>query len=180
MAEILVLDAPLLNHSARADNIDLLGNYLQDFECWTTEFVVDELRAGLKVQPELARAIQANWLQVDPLDTPEELVSYSVWARRVGVSGNRHRGEASVFCCAESRQGTAISDDWETNRTANANGVDAHGSLWLMACLVREGIIGVGAAENYIEALVVNGLRLPCRGIEFVAWCSRNGIPLRR
>jgi predicted nucleic acid-binding protein len=179
VAEILVLDAPLLNHSSRADNIDLLGNYLQDFECWTTEFVIDELRAGLATYPELRSAIGASWLHVEPLDTPAALMSYSAWSRRVGVSGKRHRGEASVFCCAEMLQGIAITDDWYTNRVANSNGVEAHGSLWLMARLVQKGAIGVGAAENYVEALVVNGLRLPCRGIEFSTWCARNGIPLR-
>jgi predicted nucleic acid-binding protein len=179
VADILVLDAPLLNHSSRADNIDLLGNYLQDFECWTTELVVDELRAGMTAYPELRRAIDASWLHVDLLDTPQALVSYSAWSRRVGVSDKRHRGEASVFCCAEMLQGTAITDDWSTNRIAIANGVDAHGSLWLMARLVREGVIAIGAAENYVEALVVNGLRLPCRGIDFSAWCASKGISLK-
>jgi hypothetical protein len=179
VADLLVLDAPLLNHSSRADMVDVLGSYLRGYECWTTEFVIAELRAGLPVHPELSRAIRADWLQVHPLDTPEALLSYAAWARRVGASANRHRGEAGVFCCAELVNGIAITDDWQTNRVARTHGVDAHGSLWLLARLVREEAMTIGAAENYVEALSANGLRLPCRGTDFSAWCARNGIPLR-
>ncbi|GAA3628144.1 hypothetical protein ACG5V6_06580 [Streptomyces chitinivorans] len=177
---VLVLDATLLNHSARADYIDLLGSYLQDFECWTTTTVISELRAGLHRFPSLQRAIAADWLRVDALDTIEGLMAYGRWGERVGASDNRHRGEASVFACAELRHGTAVTDDRTAARTARAYGVEAHGTLWLLARLVREDVMTLAAAGSYVEALRAEGARLPCRGSGFARWCSMQGIPLQQ
>ncbi|NJQ03038.1 hypothetical protein [Streptomyces zingiberis] len=174
----LVLDATLLNHAARADRIDLLGHYLKDIECWTTATVQEELRAGLPAHPALRRALDADWLLIDPLDTLESLQAYAGWQRRVGAGEGRHRGEASVFACAELRNGIAVTDDRAANRVAKTYGLEAHGTLWLLARLVREGVIVVAAAENFIESLVAEGARLPCRGSDFGAWCARNGMEL--
>ncbi|MFJ9915532.1 hypothetical protein [Actinacidiphila glaucinigra] len=175
---LLVLDATLLNHSARADNIDLLGNYLKDFECWTTEIVIDELKDGYPQHSTLRRAVEAEWLNVDPLDTIDGIRAYAEWGRRVGASALRHRGEASVFACTQLRHGVAITDDRQARAVAVAHGIEAHGSLWLLARLVRERVITVAAAESFIEALSAEGARLPCKGREFGAWCARNGIML--
>lgn len=177
--EVLVLDAMLLNHSARADYIDLLGSYLQGFECWTTGVVISELQKGLQRFPVLKRAIEADWLRVDAFETIEGLMAFDHWLMRVGASDTRHRGEASVFACAELRRGVAITDDRAAARTAGAHGLEAHGTLWLLARLVQEDVITVAAAGNLIEALRAEDARLPCHGSGFVQWCARNGIPLR-
>ncbi|MBQ0985202.1 hypothetical protein KBZ10_11860 [Streptomyces sp. F63] len=175
-----MLDATLLNHSARADNIDLLGDYLKEFECWTTDVVLDELRAGLPLHGSLRRALEAEWLSADPLDSLDALRAYTEWVRRVGASDGRHEGEASVFACAALRHGVAITDDREALRVAAAHGLEAHGTLWLLALLVREGAMTVAAAESFVEALVLEEARLPCRGSDFANWCARHGLRLGR
>ncbi|MFF2850251.1 hypothetical protein ACFVT5_28540 [Streptomyces sp. NPDC058001] len=175
---LLVLDATLLNHSARADNIDLLGDYLKSFECWTTEIVLDELKVGYSQHATLRRAVDADWLKMDPLDSLDAITTYAEWSRKVGVSEMRHRGEASIFACAQLRQGIAITDDRQAALVAVANGIEAHGSLWLLARLVRERIITVAAAESFIEALLQQEARLPCSGRDFVPWCAAHGVSL--
>ncbi len=103
----LVFDAMLLNHFTRADRLDVLSDLLLDCDCLTTEVVREELREGTTVHPELAGALDLEWLEVVPLDSIEALTTFAAWVERIG-SGTRDRGEASVFAAAEprSRPGT--------------------------------------------------------------------------
>jgi predicted nucleic acid-binding protein len=173
---ILILDATLLNHSARADNIDLLGAYLRGFECWTTDVVLDELKAGYPQYPELQRAVSAEWVSSDPLDSLHGVTSYALWLRRVGASV-RHRGEASIFACAELRHGVAITDDREAAKVAASHDLEAHGTLWLLARLLRQGSVTPVEAAHFIDALLIHGARFPCNGRSFPDWCKDKGLP---
>jgi predicted nucleic acid-binding protein len=174
---ILVLDATLLNHSARADKIDLLGAYLSEYECWTTDVVLDELKTGYVHYPELTRATSAKWISSDPLDSFPAISSFAEWSRRIGAS-THHRGEASVFACAELRGGIAITDDRGARKVAGSYHLEAHGTLWLLARLLRERSMTDIEVSHLIDALVASGARLPCNGRSFPAWCQANGISI--
>jgi hypothetical protein len=115
----LVFDAMTLNHFARAERLDVLGDLLLDYDCLTTEVVREELREGKAVHPALDDALNLEWLDVVPLDSIEDLVAFAAWVERVG-SGTRDRGEASVFAATEITGAIAVSDDREAVRVAAA------------------------------------------------------------
>lgn len=173
---ILVFDTTCLSHHARADRLDMLRELLVDRECWTTEVVRDELRAGAAKYPDLARALDLSWLHVSPQDLETEVARLAKWARRVGTVGTQHLGEASVLACAEQLGGIAITDDREAVRVARAHGLAAHGTVWLLACACRDGKLTIVAAGNVIDALVETGMRLPCTGASFHDYAGRHGL----
>jgi predicted nucleic acid-binding protein len=64
---------------------------------------------------------RGDWLNVAQLDTLDEIRLFALWVSRIG-SGERDRGEASVFAIAELHSATAITDDQEAVRVARTYG----------------------------------------------------------
>lgn len=165
----LVFDATCLNHFARADRLDVLGGLLIGRLCCTTAVVREELRLGATRYPQLAQALDQEWLSFVPLDSPEELTCFVAWVERIG-SATRDRGEASVFAVAELRGAIAITDDRDAVQVARAHGLKAHGTLWLLCDAIRAGKLTEFAAATLIDALVSTEMRLPCIGSNFGNW----------
>lgn len=152
-----------------------LRGLLVDKECWTTQAVLEELRQGAIAYPRLAEVLTDDWLKVAHLDTLNEIGLFAKWARRLG-SGERDLGEASVFAAAELRSATAITDDREAVRVARTYGLDAHGTIWLLAGACRDGKLSEPAAGNLVDALRATGLRLPCTGAELPDYARLHGL----
>lgn len=175
VTQVLVLDAMQLSHFGRADRLDVLRALLVDKDCWTTQVVIEELRRGADAYPGLSQVDAWDWLSVAQLDTLEELRAFVTWAERIG-SGERDRGEASVFAVAELRSGAAVSDDREAVRVARTYGLDVHGTIWLLAGACKEGKLSLPAAGNLVDALRATGMRLPCTGAEFAGYARQHGL----
>jgi predicted nucleic acid-binding protein len=173
--QVWVLDAMCLSHFARAERLDVLRDLLIDKECWTTQVVLEEVRQGVAAHPALRDVLAADWLKVAQLDTLNEIRHFALWAGRLG-SGERDLGEASVFAAAELRSATAITDDPGPVRVARTYGLDAHGTIWLLAGACRDGKLSEPAAGNLIDALRATGLRLPCTGAEFPGYARQHGL----
>jgi predicted nucleic acid-binding protein len=171
----LVLDATCLSHFARAERLDVLCDLLIGRDCWTTGVVLDELDRGVMAHPALAQVATQDWLKVAPLDSLDEIMLFATWARRVG-SGERDRGEASVFAVAESRGAIAISDDRNAVRVARTYGISVHGTIWVLAEACQTGKLTEHAVGNLIDVLRSTGHRLPCTGAEFPEYALRHGL----
>jgi predicted nucleic acid-binding protein len=172
---VWVLDAMCLSHFARAERLDVLRDLLVDKECWTTQVVLEEVRRGVAAYPGLNDVLSADWLKIAQLDTLDEIGLFVRWARRIG-SDERDLGEASVFAAAELRSATAITDDPEPVRAARTYGLDAHGTIWLLAGACRDGKLSEHAAGNLVDALRATGMRLPCTGAEFPGYVRQRGL----
>lgn len=171
----LVFDTMILSALAEADRLDVLGSLLAGDECYATGIVRDEIRRGREQRPLLAAVEHAEWLRNADLGTDAELVAFLHWAERIG-SGERDRGEASVFTFAQINHATAITDDRPATRVARNHGLDVHGSLWLIAGWCDRGKLTEHAASGLIDAVRAVGLRLPCTGDRFPAWARANGL----
>jgi predicted nucleic acid-binding protein len=171
----LVFDATCLSHFARADRLDVLRDLLLGCFCCTTVVVREELRAGIGQCPQLAQAVNQEWLSFLPLDGPEELTCFVRWVSRIGAA-TRDRGEASVFAVAELRGAVAITDDRDAVRVARAHGLKAHGTLWLLCNAIRGDKLTEFAAGTIIDALSGTGMRLPCSGSNFSIWARDNHL----
>lgn len=172
---VWVLDAMCLSHFARAERLDVLRDLLVDKECWTTQVVLEEIRQGIAAHPPLGDVLAADWITVAQLDTLDEVGLFARWAGRLG-SGERDLGEASVLAAAELRSGTAITDDQGAVRIARTYGLDAHGTIWLLAGTCRNGKLSEPATGNLVDALRATGLRLPCTGAEFPSYARQHGL----
>lgn len=172
---VLVFDTMCLSAFARADRLDVLRDLVVDRDCWSTRVVVEELRNGVKNHPELARALDLDWLSVVNLDTFEEIKCFVKWTSRIG-SGDRDIGEASVLAAAELRGGIAVTDDRDAVRVARSYRAEVHGMIWLLANACRAGKMTLPGAAGLVEALRSVGLRLPCTGAEFPEYAQRNGL----
>jgi predicted nucleic acid-binding protein len=173
--QVWVLDAMPLSHFARAERLDVLRDLLIDKECWTTQVVLEEVKQGVAAHPALRDVLAADWLKVAQLDTLDEIRLFALWAGRLG-SGQRDLGEASVLAAAELRSATAITDDPGPVRIARTYGLDAHGTIWLLAGACRDGKLTEPAAGNLIDALRATGHRLPCTGAEFPGYARQYGL----
>lgn len=158
----LVWDASALHHPARADRLDVLcelarGEPQDPWQHVTTAAVLDELSAyGLSV-PDL------GWLDTVHVDGIDELRSLVTWMQRVGATMGHNRGEATVFTWAETHEAIAIVDDRSARRAAQQHGLEAHGTLWILAKGVEHGRATVDSASNLADTLLKHGARTPSR-----------------
>ncbi|MEU1885591.1 hypothetical protein ABZ491_08945 [Micromonospora rifamycinica] len=172
---ILVLDTMVLAHFTLADRLDVLQDLLVGTDCWTTQVVLEELRAGAAEHPELMVACEADWLKRARLDSLDEIRSFTLWVRRLGAA-ERDLGEASVLAAAELRRGIAITDDRQATRVARSYRAEVHGTIWLLAAACRTGKQTETGAGNLIDALRATNARLPCSGTEFPAYARRHNL----
>ncbi|MFI5486062.1 hypothetical protein [Micromonospora echinaurantiaca] len=169
---LLVLDTMVLSHFTLADRLDVLQDLLIDADCWTTQVVIEELRAGATTHPELSAVCEADWPGRVHLDTLAEIRCFAKWTRLLGTE-ERDLGEASVLAAAELRNGIAITDDRDATKVARAHNADVHGTIWLLAGACRSGKQTERAAGNLIDALRATGARLPCSGAGFPEYARK-------
>lgn len=172
---ILVFDATVLNHFARADRLDVLANMVIGHPCATTPVVLNELRTGAEQHPALGSALELDWMRIIPLDQPTEIRCFATWVRRIGA-GARDMGEASVFAAAESHGGIAVTDDKGATQVGRAHGLSVHGTIWLLAGSCGTGKLTEAGAGAIIDALRQTGHRLPCTGTEFPDFARVRGL----
>jgi predicted nucleic acid-binding protein len=173
---MVVLDTMCLMHYALADRLDLLGELLRDFECYSTVIVQDELHQKSRtIDPAIMTALALDWVDFDPLDTLEDLQCFGKWKRRLGADAF-NTGEASVFAVADKHNAVAITDDRDATRVARVNGLEVHGNLWVLAHSCRAGNIPLTGAATIVDLLQATGLRLPCSGSGFEGWANQRGL----
>lgn len=67
-------------------------------------------------------------------------------------------------------------DDAVAARAARRDGVDVHGTLWLVANGVRFGMLDRTDAERIVDDLAATDMRLPVDGRGFFAWAYEEGL----
>jgi predicted nucleic acid-binding protein len=175
VTELLVWDASALHHAALADRLDVLqdlarGSTQRPWRHVTTAAVLDELSShGLN-------SSAFAWLQTAHVDGLDELHCLVTWMQRVGATDRRNRGEATVFAWADRNDAVAIIDDQSARRAAQQHGLEAHGSLWVMAKGVEHGRASVDSASNLADTLLQHGARYPFEVGGFRHWARCQGL----
>lgn len=171
----LVLDTMCLSHFALIERLDVLGDLLSGGECWTTAIVKKELSEGVEAHPLLRNALDLPWLEIAALDELDEIQLFAKWSRLIGTTDRDH-GEASVFAVSDRLDGIALTDDQRATKVGRANGLDVHGTIWLLARLCDEGKLPEAGARSLIDMLRDSGMRLPCTGAQFGSWARKYGL----
>jgi len=89
------------------------------------------------------------------------------WSRSLGIRGElgggpeRNNGEAAVLAWVTAHGGVAIIDEKAATNIGDANGIVAHGSLWLIIRAFKAKILDRATAEGIVNDLMATGMRLP-------------------
>jgi len=171
----LVWDASALHHAAQADRLDVLhefarGDRQRPWTHVTTAAVLEELAShGLE-------SAHVGWLDTVHVDGIDELQRLMTWMQRVGVTDRLNRGEATVFAWADGHGAIAVVDDRSARRAAQQHGLEAHGTLWIMAKGIEHGRATVESVSSLADTLLKHGARYPFEVGGFRSWAHCQGL----
>lgn len=172
---ILVLDSAPLSAFARANRLEQLDLLTAGDDRVTTSAVVEELREGLPIHPELQDALDLPWLRIERLTELEELRLFGEYARRLG-SGTHDVGEATVLAWAEAHGATAFTDDEVAVQVGRDRGVEVKRTLALVARGARRGVLSNTDAQQLVDELLHAGARFPFGPGEFIRWAREHDL----
>ena len=142
----------------------------------TRDILRQEIDAGIGQLPKLAEVLTVSWIEVVELDETAEVIAFARYKAELGGGPARNNGEAAVLAWARVHGGTAVIDERAGARIAQRDGIDVHGTLWLVANAVREQHLARRDAERIIDDLAATDMALPCDGAGFFAWAYGEGL----
>ncbi len=172
----LVFDNTPLSHFSRAGRLDALESLVVPYHCVTPAEVANELHDGLAEHPSLAKALAAPWLDVVELREVDEVVAFARYKAQLGGGPDKNNGEAAVLGWVAVHGGIAIIDERVGTRMAQRDGINVHGTLWLVANGLRSNMLARTDAERIIDELAATDMALPVDGAGFVAWAYEEGL----
>ena len=173
----LIFDAGPLSCFARAERMDALRDIASDARCVVTDVVLQEIERGVPAYPELQAVLDADWLDHVRLERLDELGLFAEYARVLGSSREKDRGEAATLAWAEAHGATAIVDERAATNVGRQRRVSTHGTLWLVLQGVNAGRLTEGQADAIVGALLETGSWLPFGSAgEFIPWARREGL----
>lgn len=93
-------------------------------------------------------------------------------AARTGTTVRRRSSRGPLLI----NQGIAIIDERAGTRAARRDGIDVHGTLWLIANGVKEGTLDRLVAERMVDELAATDMKLPVDGAGFFTWAYTEGL----
>lgn len=172
----LVFDNTPLSHFAHAGRLDVLERLVVPYRCVTPTEVANELHVGLVEHPLLAKVLAAQWLEVIELREVDEVVAFARYKAELGGGPDKNTGEAAVLGWTAVHGGIAIIDERAGTRIAQRDGIDVHGTMWLVANGVRSERLARADAEGVIDELAATDMALPVDGAGFFAWAYEEGL----
>jgi len=173
----LVFDNTPLSHFARASRLSELESVVCADECVTPGFVVEEIARGIAEYPSLDLVTGLPWLHTVEISEFAELTAFARYKGELGGGPNRNNGEAAVLAWTSVNGGVAIIDEEVARGAGTRDGIEVHGSLWLVVRGFRRGVLGRATAEAVVDDLVASGMRLPIdNGASLFAWAYQEQL----
>lgn len=176
MTSTLIFDNTPLSHFARAGRLRTLEGLGAGYRCVTPAQVTNELQKGMAEHPSLARIISAPWLEVVELRKIEEVAAFARYKGELGGGTDKNNGEAAVLAWTSINGGTAVIDERAGTRMARRDGMDVHGTLWLVINGVRSGELTPTDARLIVDELAATDMALPVDGAGFLAWAYEESL----
>lgn len=172
-----VLDTGPLSHFARAQWLGVLKAVLTDSRVLIPDVVKAELRDGVAQHHHLQAVLDADWIEVVSLDSPEQLAAYAYYERRlVGIDG-RNIGECGVLALTETTaDAVAVLDDRSACNAAEYRGVKVRRTLALLCEAIRQELLTVSLVSALADDLMANSYRLPFGPGGFARWAADEGL----
>jgi predicted nucleic acid-binding protein len=146
---------------ARAGRMDELQIVVGDDEPVLLGEVAAELVRGIPGYPSLGSVAAAAWLKQVELQELPELAAFARYKGELGGGPERNNGEAAVLAWASINGGIAIIDEVVARAIGNREGLQVHGSLWLLIRSFRTRMLDSATVEAIVDDLIGSGMRLP-------------------
>jgi predicted nucleic acid-binding protein len=173
----LVFDTTALSHFARAGRTDELKTAIVDDEPVLLAEVAAELVRGIPGYPSLASAAAGGWLKQVELEELPELAAFARFKGELGGGPDRNNGEAAVLAWVSVNSGIAIIDELVARALGGREGLQVHGSLWLLIRSFKTHVLDRATVEAIVDDLIATGMRLPVStGAALFAWAYETGI----
>ena len=170
-----MFDTGPLSHFARAGLTDALRLVIGERRAVIPAAVEGELRNGTHLHSSIQLVLDADWIEVRQLDSPEEVAALSKYAARL-VSGTRNIGEAAALALAETLPGCAVIDDAVAHKFASRQGVHVTRTLALLCQAITENVLTPEAVSSIADELIETSYRLPFDKGGFARWADENLI----
>jgi predicted nucleic acid-binding protein len=105
-----------------------------------------------------------------------ELAAFAAYKVQLGGGVSRNVGEAAVLAWAKVNRGIVVMDERAGSRLAQRDGIEVHGTLWLVVHGLRSGVLDRAQAEALVDELIATDLRLPVDGRGLFAWAFMEGL----
>ena len=168
MKPVLAFDTTALNYFALAGRLDLLAQIVEPFRCVAPSEVLHELTAGVASHPELREALNLPWLESVQLELGD-LAPFARYKRELGGGPSKNMGEAAVLAWCVRTGDTAIIDESRARDIARQDGIDVHGSLWLIQRGMKSNLLDHSAAVTLIDQIRSAGMYLPSDSESLIA-----------
>jgi predicted nucleic acid-binding protein len=171
----VVFDTTALSHFARAGRLDELKALTAGDDCLLLGEVRAELVKGPTDYPSLGGISADSWLQQVELEM-KELEAFASYKSELGGGLGKNNGEAAVLAWVSVNGGIAIIDEEVGRNIGLRDGIQVHGSLWLVMRGLKNSVLDRATAEGIVDDLVSSGMRLPViTGADLFAWAYSVG-----
>ncbi len=139
---------------------------------WITTDLVAELEFPKHI-PDLAESLYTKGL--DPKKLESVLVEQMGVLSQTKEAGRLSKPDLSCFVLARSRKATLITSDKPLKNFAELEGVEVHGTLWVLDLLVNGGVMAPRHAAQALIRMLEKGSYLPKEECEqrIKAWSHR-------
>jgi predicted nucleic acid-binding protein len=139
--------------------------------------VAAELVRGIPGYPSLGSAATGGWLKQVELEELPELAAFARYKGELGGGPERNNGEAAVLAWVSVNGGIAIIDEVAARAMGEREGLQVHGSLWLLIRGFKTRVLDRATVEAIVDDLIGTGMRLPVgSGAALFAWAYGAGI----
>jgi len=172
----IVFDTTALSHFARAGRLDELKALTSGDDCILLGEVQTELVKGVTDYPSLGGISADSWLQQVELEL-KELAAFATYKGELGGGPGKNNGEAAVLAWVSVNGGIAIIDEDVGRNIGLRDGIQVHGSLWLVIRSLKNKVLDRATAEGIVDDLISSGMRLPVTtGADLFAWAYSTGL----
>jgi predicted nucleic acid-binding protein len=173
----IVFDNTPLSHFVRAGRLDELKAITAGDEGILLAEVAAELVKGVAIYPSLGVISAESWLRPVELDELKELAAFAGYKGELGGGPGRNIGEAAVLAWVSVNGGMAIIDEEVARNIGVRDGLQVHGSLWLIIRSFKANVLDRATVEGIVDDLLGTGMRLPVTsGADLFAWAYRVGV----
>ncbi|GGM13395.1 MULTISPECIES: hypothetical protein [Micromonospora] len=174
---VYVLDTGPLSHFAKSQWLNILKVVLRDARVVIPDVVEAELRNGVVQHGYLSSVLDADWIEVVPLNSTDQLTAFTYYERRLVGSDGRNIGECGVLALAETLSGAvAVVDDRVAVNAAKSRKVEIRRTLGLLCDAIRQKLLTVPLVSAVADDLLENSYRLPFGPGGFARWAEENGL----
>jgi predicted nucleic acid-binding protein len=173
----IAFDTTALSHFSRAGRLDTMREITAGDECILLGEVMAELAKGVAIYPELGRIPAEPWLRPMELNELKELAAFASYKGELGGGPAKNNGEAAVLAWVSVNGGTAVIDEEVGRNMGVRDGLQVHGSLWLVIRSFKSNVLDRATAEHIVDDLVGTEMRLPVNsGADLFTWAYSSGL----